>query len=332
MADPGTGSEFSSDELDRLEDALERLGEPDAADALSDLPPDLPPHLRARLGEYEAVLALAREALPFEDVPPGLLDGVLAEASRAPAPAPTVAPGPSWWERLRRSFVLPGAALAGTAALLLWVASPPSERDEGSLIEAEKAPAPAPAAPELPRAERPAQAAPADMPEEAGLQQAPGAADDGDPVEEAAASAPAPALAPAEAKPARGGSPAKRKAEVEPPPPLPGLDVPDAKRSDVDKDAVRDQLERGDLARAKGRCKAAGDEYVQVARSTGPAAERARALAGLGLCAADEADAERYFDAARALDSSVDAYIQREGDAGAKRVKAKSKPPSAEGL
>ncbi|MCY1005616.1 hypothetical protein OV079_08550 [Nannocystis pusilla] len=143
MRDPAHGSDFTPDELDLLEDALEWVEDPARRGDLEAMPAPL----RQRADEYAAILAMTREVMPEEDVSPGVLDGILAEARRAaPPPAPAAAPGPSLWERLRRSFLLPGVALAGTAALLLWVARPVDEAGPSIRDEAAPAPSPAPAA------------------------------------------------------------------------------------------------------------------------------------------------------------------------------------------
>jgi hypothetical protein len=333
MRDPAHGSDFTPEELDLLEDALEWVGDPARRADLEAMPAPL----RRRADEYASILAMTREAMPEEDVAPGLLDGILAEARRAASlPAPQVE-GPSLWERLRRSFLLPGVALAGTAALLLWVARPVDEAAPSIHEDAARAPAPAPApaAPEPPAAQAgeaadlkdmsphterredvqaPAEVAPA--PADAAAAVVPGAMD------------PAPA-----AKATRGGSPAKSKKMEAEDTPLPGLSVPEGRRVDADKDSVRDQLESGDRARQKGRCDLAVAEYTAVANSNGPAAERARALAGLGLCreaAGKDVDAERYFEEARSLDSGVDQWLRGETDVVKKKAKPSMKPKAAD--
>lgn len=330
------GSDFTPDELDRLEDALSALGDSAASGELE----ALPPKLRQRLGEYDAILALAREALPPEDVEPDLLAGILAEARQAaPAAARPIERGPGLWERLRRSFALPGLALAGTAALLLWVARPDGEaprvEETAPTIEA----APSPAAPEARRAEA-ADAAPP-VPEDMADDDAAGQgapAKDAAPSQPAAAAEAAPLVdvptASGKTKTSYGPSRAAKKSELADP--LPGLDVPEEKRVDADKESVRDQLERGEAARNKGRCGEAEAEYAAVARSNGPARERARALAGLGLCREVEGDlarAERYFSEARALDPSVSTWLRGERDNLIKRAaKAKKSKATADGL
>lgn len=323
MRDPET-RDFTPEELDLLEDALEFVGDPARRGEIEAMPAPL----RERADAYAAILALAREAMPEEDVAPGLLDGVLAEARRAaPEPAPREQ-GPSWWDRLRRSFLLPGVALAGTAALLLWVARP--VEDAPTIHDSA---APAPAAPEPSRpAERaaPAEIAdePADMADGSDVREDSKAAE---PAAEAGTPEPVPGQAapPAAMKPSRsaGGMKAK-KAEAEAPRPLPGLDVSEEKRVDADKDLVRDRLESGDAARRKGRCDLAEADYAAVARSNGPAAERARALAGLGLCAeasGRSADAARYIDQALALDPRVEAWLSGEGGKSPKKASTKTK-------
>ncbi|MDC0723015.1 hypothetical protein [Nannocystis bainbridge] len=332
MRDPAHGSDFTPDELDLLEDALEWMEDPARRAELEAMPAPL----RQRADEYASILAMTREAMPAEDVAPGVLDGILAEARRsAPPPSQPAAEGPSLWERLRRSFLLPGVALAGTAALLLWVARPTDEA--GPSIREEAAPSPAPAAPEArePRA-APESDGPKDMSPptddakgeaSAAVEVAPAPAADAASVPGAVYQEPAsPAM-----KAMRGGAPAKKKAIDVDEGPLPGISVPEAQRIDADKESVRDQLESGDRARNKGRCDVAEAEYAAVANSNGPAAERARALAGLGLCreaAGKSADAERYFDAARSLDSGVERWLGGESEVVKKKTTKMAKPKS----
>lgn len=339
------GSEFTPDELDRLEDALSALGEPAGRGESS----SLPPRLRERLGEYEEILALARDALPLEDVEPAVLAGILAEARQAaPAAAKPEVRGPGLWDRLRRSFALPGLALAGTAALLLWVARP-----DGEPLPTATEAAPSPAAPEPRREAVPPGAATPNAPAPDLKDMAPEA--EAKKLEQADAPMPAAAIAdptadrralaepaPAPGKPKAGGYAPTRSKKADVPEEevaLPGLDVPEEKRVDADKESVRDQLERGEAARHKGRCAEAEAEYAAVARSNGPASERARALAGLGLCreaSGDASAAQRYYAEARALDADVSNWIRNEVESGLKRA-TKAKAPTkakatAEGL
>lgn len=334
------GRDFTPDELDRLEDALGALGDPAASGELE----DLPPKLRERLGEYDAILALAREAMPMEDVEPGVLAGILVEARQsAPVAAPPADRGPGLWERLRRSFMLPGLALAGTAALLLWVARPDGEplpRADASPAESARPDsvprtieaAPSPAAPPAPKDMAP-EAAKLELEnlDEAG---APGPAAAAEPAANARREAPS---APASKPRATGGyAPSKSKKAEADDQPLPGLDVPEEKRVDADKESVRDQLDRGESARHRGNCRTAEAEYLAVARSNGPASERARALIGLGLCReadGDTVNAERYYAEASDLDPTASQWLRNERDSVAKRAaKANKKKASIDAL
>lgn len=115
--------QLSPAELDRLEDGLEGLEELDL-DQLGD------DAVGQQLSEYRGLLQLSREAMPVQEVPSGLLDGVLEQA-RAAAANSAPAAAPSWWSRVRLSLWVPTLAFAGSAALLLvmlW----PGQDDEAS--------------------------------------------------------------------------------------------------------------------------------------------------------------------------------------------------------
>jgi len=354
MADLGKQSEFSPEELDRLEDALERWTSADPDD-LSSVPEDssLAPHLRARLEDYRSLLAMTRDELPMEDVPDSLLAGVLAEAhaSAQPRTRPVtrrelVPAGPGLWERLRRSMLLPGFALAGSAALLLWVVQPSGdttlgddevllERNDGRTAQLSRPleASPAPAAAEAPKLEEGRLAAPeADKDAEQA----------GAPADDPAAGGGQPATAPATAPGSLGEAelkdlskadraPTKKsKKALEPAAPIetyPGLDdVPMAEG--VDKEALRDTLDKADAARRKGGCGEAMSLYLEAMNMSGANSERARARAGFGLCLSTQGQddkADKYFDAARELSPSIDAWIKRERGDGPSR-KAPAKP------
>ncbi|HEY0133191.1 MAG TPA: hypothetical protein VGB85_03900 [Nannocystis sp.] len=367
MADLGKQSEFSPEELDRLEDALERWTSADLDPLSKDLstglssgPEDssLAPHLRARLEDYRSLLAMTRDELPMEDVPDGLLASVLAEAhaSAQPRTRPVtrreLAPaGPGLWERLRRSMLLPGFALAGSAALLLWVVQPSSDAtlgdDEVLLERTAQTPAqlsrpldasPAPAAAEAPRLEQNRLAAPeldaaaddkadAQAPAEAAggspataPADAPGSPDSLDPLAEAELKD----LAKSDRVPTKKTS---KKVLAEPIETYPGLDdVPMAEG--VDKEALRDTIDKADGARRKGGCTEAMSLYLEAMHMSGANSERARARAGYGLCLSSQGrddTADKYFDAARALSPAIDAWIKRERGDGPSR-KAPAKP------
>ena len=382
MADLGKQSEFSPEELDRLEDALERwtsagfddvnnVNDVNTIGDRSPVPEDssLAPHLRARLEDYRSLLAMTRDELPMEDVPDALLASVLAEAhaSAQPRTRPVVTrrelvpAGPGLWERLRRSMLLPGFALAGSAALLLWVVQPSGDttlgddealRGRGDDVTAQ-APArlsrpsqaaPAPAAAEAPRlaearlAEPERDAGDDNPPAPAALAEAPGGPSSAAGGASQSAPAPADALGEAELKdlskadraPTKKSKKASGPAEaIDPIEIYPGLDdVPMAEG--VDKEALRDTLDKADAARRKGGCTEAMSLYLEAMSMSGANSERAQARAGYGLCLSTQGKddrADKYFDAARELSPSIDAWIKRERGDGPSR-KAPAKPSS----
>ena len=368
MSDPDhnserAGAEFSPAELDRLEDVLERWTSDGMDDGLDGAPvpedSSLAPNIRARLEDYRALLALTRDELPMEDVPDSLLAGVLAEAhaSALPQTRPVtrrelVAARPSLWERLRRSMLLPGFALAGSAALLLWVVQPSgeatlddavAERGQGAPARLSQGTSPAPAAAEAPEQAR-------------ALREQDGASvvADKDAVEEKAAApggsasdaTPTPAAAPADAADAAdvaraagalGGEPkdmpkaerTKKSSKKALDPMIesyPGLDD-EPTAEGVDKEALRDTLDKADAARRKGGCSEAMSLYLDAMAMSGANSERARARAGHGLCLSaqgDEDRADKYFDRARELSPAIDGWIKRErGDGPARKAPAK---------
>ncbi|MBK7827729.1 tetratricopeptide repeat protein [Nannocystis sp.] len=347
MADPGNDTsseaaggragEWSPAELDVVEDALERW----TAAELEDVPEDstLSPRMRERLESYRELLAMTRAELPLEDVSDSLLAGVLAEAARSGSAAPArelkvaEAVRVGFWERLRRSMLLPGLALAGSAALLLWMVQPGDEAP--TTLATQTTPArltpeasPAPAAPKLPELRE----AP-EMDELRG-----GAAEEKQADEAPGAAAPEPAAVladPAEAavskdsklelKGDRGKAKSIKKSEL-PAESYPGLDdVPSD--AAADKDALRDTLEQADRARRKGRCDLALGLYQEATGMSGPDSERAQARAGYGLCLqaqGNDAAAMKYFESAGKISPSINAWIKRErGDSSPKKAPAK---------
>ncbi len=364
MADPGKPSEFSSAEsaasefapaeLDLLEDALERWTGPMAGD-LEAVPEDssLTPKLRARLEDYRSLLTLTRAELPDEDVPDTLLAGVLAEAHAGARPTTTrpvtrrelVAAGPSLWERLRRSMLLPGVALAGSAALLLWVVQPAEPGDMLASAERSETTAqtparlatpasPAPAAAEAPKLER----GPVEVDgmrealEEKDAEPAPspGAAPPSSP------SAPADALeevARDDSAGAKYDRKVKSKKSASQGPPIeayPGLDDALPAEDTADKETLRNALEQADAVRHKSGCIQALPLYRDALTMGGADSERAKVFAGYGLCLAEKGDdtgADKYFEAARKKWPAVDSWIQRERGDGPSR-KSPAKPSS----
>lgn len=387
MADLGKQSEFSPEELDRLEDALERwtsagfdnvndVNDVNDVNTIGDRSPvpedsSLAPHLRARLEDYRSLLAMTRDELPMEDVPDALLASVLAEAhaSAQPRTRPVtrrelVPAGPGLWERLRRSMLLPGFALAGSAALLLWVVQPSGDTtlgDDAALqgrgddvtaqaparLSRPSQAAPAPAAAQAPRlaearlAEPERDAGDDNPPAPAALAKAPGGPSSAAGGASQSAPAPADALGEAELKdlskadraPTKKSKKASGPAEaidlVDPIEIYPGLDdVPMAEG--VDKEALRDTLDKADAARRKGGCTEAMSLYLEAMSMSGANSERAQARAGYGLCLSTQGKddrADKYFDAARELSPSIDAWIKRERGDGPSR-KAPAKPSS----
>ncbi len=123
--------ELGPADLDRLEDALEDLER--------ELDPDADDPVAQRLVEYRALLQLSREAMPLEEVPAGVLDGVLAQARQAAAAGAVAAtPAPSFWARWRLSVWVPSLAFAGSAALLLLVLVPKQGDEPVAVAQADR--------------------------------------------------------------------------------------------------------------------------------------------------------------------------------------------------
>lgn len=320
MADP---AEFSPQELDHIEDSLEGL---EFAPTLHDAAPPV----RRRLDDYRQILALSRSALPMVEVPRGLLDGVLAEARAAAevhAVTPSVVPAPerpSMWTRLRKLALIPGLALAGTAALVLVMVergadNKAADRPASTEVAAAKAdhaqaaergpvdgsrrenqaPAPTQAVTQVPTAApppagpgSPAAATPVAKPE-ARDEFAKGAAA---PVEESNAED-------VQAEDTRGKSQLERR------------EADKTTEKPADGDPPRwDIIARGDRARQRGDCSTARSEY-SLALSDADARVQARAHAGLGLCDAmggDRKAADAAYKVARDLDGEIVAFIDAE--------------------
>ncbi len=344
MAEVDHVAEFTSAELDLLEDALD-----DPALVI-----DAPSKVRGRLESFRELLTLAEGALPAIEVPEGLLDSVLAEARSSPAvdlspaAANVAASDVGLWQRLRRSLLLPGVALAATAALLVIVLKPDgsdlSDLSEGASSKS----MPAAMAAGRDEALAPQSAAVSDA--EAGPMVVPAAAPSVEHMED-------PALAPEDfdeevsvaaeelspksydelkRRPAKNKKAAKRASG--------GASVPadyvepaksDANFGDMnvdaeDKDALRGLLQGADSDRRRGRCAAAIKAYSQLMGVKGN--EEARALMGLGLCAeaaGDVAGAEGYFRRAKSINPALDPLIEAErakmtSPQNGKRAKTKS--------
>lgn len=281
MAEPRLGPE----ELDRLEDALEGLESLEDLDALAE-PSEA---VTRRLADFRLILQASREAMPLEEVPTGLLDGVLAEARMSSADIQTPADSPSptsFWSRLRKAWLIPGLAVAGSAALVLLLlqptlqsAEPPAEEAGSVAVNETRAPA---------KQQAPPAAA---APEPEAVEEAPA---DGAPP-------PPPAAAPMEKKAESNGvmtePAAAEDAAAEPAP------EPDPEPSSEGWNAI----EEGDKARKGGDCFSARNHYAK-ALDDGNDSVRARAYVGLGLCKREEgneAAATEYFDQAGELDQDA---------------------------
>ena len=310
MGDP---VELTPAELDRIEDALELLCDSDDA-ALRDASPIVREHLAA----YREILALSRDALPMQEVPTGLLHGVLAEAREA-AETTTIEPAlpssRSWWDRWRNTLVVPGLALAASAALVLVIVGPQSASepelalDDGRVARVDAALDQAPSAKAEELASTATPAAPLQEPAEE--------AAEADEADEAT-----PAVSTAE------------RAEVEVPagPPPAKLDAPlpeggGSPRWDI--------VARGDRARQAGDCKRASAEYA-MALTDDDTRVRARAYAGLGLCDAAEGrfkEASDRYQRAKELDPDMEAFIEdqrpRGSRGGGTATKARRAAPAA---
>jgi hypothetical protein len=308
-------AEFSPKELDQLEDALEGLEDVEDLAALG-----LEDPLRERLGDYQNLLRMSREALPMEDVPAGLLDGVLAEARDAETAEPE---RPSLWKRWRAA-VIPVVALAGTTAAVLWIVKPSEPMMDASEVPAETA-----AKETTPGAAAPSSATESDD----AIAPAPEMAEAD---EEAPATAePAEEEPVGDAKQASKPSAAARKSEgkMDAAPPAP---EPAPVQKAVDKDQVWDTIEDGDAARRRGDCDSAERLYRQAEAAAPNAKARAKAWMGLGLCAEQrDGDGSKYLNDAQAADPSLRAVIERERSAsrsaarkGKPKPKKKSKQPA----
>ncbi len=339
MVEYDRSSEFTAAELDLLEDALEDL---------TILPEGASPELLGRIESFREILGMTDEALPPIEVPEGLLDSVLEEARRSPAAvveSEAAGTAGGLWQRLRRSLLLPGFALAATAALLIVVLRPdaPIFSDMSEKTGVSESPEKAEVAGEGGDKARAAleEEAPAMVPaaapiveEKADLREEEALADEG-----AMEEPPAPSYElkkrPAKSKKS-AAAPKDAGASLD--------DVQGAKASaedDLDaedKEALRTLLQQADSDRQRGRCGAAVSAYTKLLGVRGN--EEARALMGLGLCAEREGDmtaAEGYYRRAKAINPALESLISAErkrlGAAGAEpQKKAASKPKSKKAL
>ncbi|MEM9455781.1 MAG: hypothetical protein AAGF11_16495 [Myxococcota bacterium] len=349
--------ELSPAELDRLEDALEDLELDGSLDRWLEDEPSVA--VREPLADYRSVLALSRQVLPVEEVPAGLLDGVIAEAheaTNAPAVAPISSAGPSessserWWSRWRRTFLVPALALAGTAALVLWIGRPDQQ------MQLAEAPAGPPAGPPAAQAS-PSRTVKLSFDEELPEDQAAARGVQSEVAADPSAAAPPPSGAEADK-----ANLADEEPEIVQPAQIPRLDsLGDAPDDDKGEDGSAaagqdpvpsdgkpnrsagsgvgsasgrwDIVELGDRSRKAGDCIGARDDYA-LALEDDEAGVRARAFAGIGLCDRQDGDmpsAEANFDRARELDGDIDRFIdsqRRSGKRKRRSPKARKKKPA----
>lgn len=290
-------ADFDPRQLDQLEDALELLEH--ERDDLESL--ELSPEVLARLDEYEDVLALCRDAFPLESPPDELLDSVISEArevSRRPR-SRDVNERSGWrraWERWRGT-VVPGLALATTAAVVLWVLDPqapaepdlPSDRlEDRKSVELERTQPAAEssnAGREVEKSDEPIPEPSAEPPEQE------------DNVE------------PEQIQP-KSKAPAKSKISS----PVP---VPEPAPTPMSKDETWTELERGDAARRTGNCERARSIYEDVIAASSDAQAIARAKGGIGLCLEQnhrDSEATQWFDDARTASPGIDSWIDSQRD------------------
>jgi hypothetical protein len=339
-------SELRPIEIDVLEDMLETLDQGGIPETTGLEDSGARRLVTERLAEYRVILQACRDAMPMQEVPEGLLDGVLEEA-RSSASQPAVA-RPGLWQRLRGAFIVPGLALAAAAVLVIVLVRPGA--DEHASVEAIAA-----ADEAIDRARSKDAEAAAALPEplaDASLERGRSASEveargqgvlDTRTIEEEAP--PASAAAPqessdaddaapkigglaVEAKPAASSKPstvpskrAARPRQDAPPAPPPasaaGASKGEAPGGATGSDRLWKAIETGDARRRAGKCSAARARYDEVLKAEGRPSDAAlaRAHAGLGLCEVmqgREAAADAHFTRARAVDPSISAFIERE--------------------
>ena len=215
-----------------------------------------------------------------------------AEDIQTPADSPAK---PSFWSRLRGAWLIPGLAVAGSAALVLLLLQPTLRSDEPAAQKTDTVAvndAPAPTAPEAPAAAAPERAPlEEEMPEPA--------------ADEAAAPPPPPAAA----VDRKADFAETAKSEDMPTPsaaPMPDPEPAQGVYKELSADGWN-AIEEGDKSRKGGDCFTARNHYAK-ALDDGNDSVRARAYVGLGLCKREEgneAAANEYFEQARALDQDA---------------------------
>lgn len=291
-------AEFDPRQLDQLEDALERIDDRTDLESL-----ELSAELSERLGEYQDVLGLCRDAFPIEEPSDALLSEVIAEAhevTRRSRPGPEPGAWRQFWHRWRGTLI-PGVALAGTAAaLLLWLepdaqlsASLPSDRDDKrEQVQTDERPEPASEPSIDPQPDQPELGVDTHAePDELDIDRAGGGGSvEPDPEQ-------------------RRPSKRKKTPAIEP--------EPTPEPTPLSKDDTWAELEQADAARRKGKCGDARGHYESIIEASADNYAIAQARAGIGLCLEQQRrddEAEAWFDKARATSPGVDSWIERERD------------------
>lgn len=294
-------ADFDPRQLDQLEDALELLESPDDLESL-----ELSTELAERLGEYQDILALCRDAFPLESPGDELLDGVIAEAREVSRRGRLGHDGDrsAWrqfWDRWRGTLV-PGFALAGTAAAVLWLLEPP-EASDGA---------------ELARAEQPRELDRQNQDDKRSEPASEPVVDDGDdPTDE---------LETDEASTdsySELGKAIKQRKKAKPSEP-----EPEPAPAPMTKDELWSSLERANSARRAGDCDRARKLYDHAIAVSTDSLATAQAQAGIGLCLEQdrrEADAESWYSQARSASPSINAWIASERDEQPRPGEAKTK-------
>ena len=292
---------------------------------------ELSPALSERLGEYQDVLALCREAFPIEEPRADLLAYVIAEAHAVSrrVTAPT-ADGSGWrkfWSRWR-GVLVPGFALAGTAAAVLLLLEPnrslngaAEQLSENQQIE-ERDSTPS----------EPANMARKDEPEPE-----PEPENEVEPPSVTPSEPSQPVVVPGSLAGSPSGVSKKKPriskdagAAVAPKP------APDP----LSKDETWTTLERANADRRKGDCDRARSRYEEIIAASSDTLAVARAKAGIGLCLEQDrrtAEADQWFEQARSSSAGIDAWIENQRDeqpmpGETKKSKSKSMPADADAL
>jgi tetratricopeptide (TPR) repeat protein len=329
-------ADFDPRQLDQLEDALESLEHIDDLESL-----ELSPALTERLAEYQDVLALCREAFPVAEPRADLLADVLAEAHAVSRRAkPREGDGARWrsfWARWR-GVLVPGVALAGTAAAVLLLLEPNQElvgssarlSDEQRSDKAEELGNEADSTPSEPANMARSDEQDLDEPE-------PASEDIEPPTPSEPISVPG-----SESGSGSGSSGVSKKSK-----PRIGKDIASASKptpepapAPLGKDETWTALDRANADRRKGDCDRARSRYEEIIAAGSDTVAVARAKAGIGLCLEQDrrtAEADQWFEQARSASAGIDTWIEKQRDeqpqpGETKKPKSKALPANADSL